>query len=388
MSALQNTQSQGPTTILQCKNVTKVYGKKVILDRANLSIQRKDIFGLIGSSGSGKTTLLEILIGSERPEEGDVLFQPVHLLESKKQHMFSVFRKRNEVKKSFGFAAQEPSFYPKLTVKENLFYFASLYGLPRGEANSNVTTLVELLDLSDSIDERAENLSGGMQKRLDIGCALIHDPSVLILDEPTSNLDPLLRKQMWDLIKKINKRGTTILLASHFLDEVEAVCNSIAILHNHKIIKTGSPESVKGLLSQTDVIYLETSPGDYDKIKAKLSEEKHIKINSIVVDGKKLVIHTPVAEKVLHDILHILEKTSETLIDVDVAKPGLSQIFEELERREKLGLEDDDLVKESDDLTAHIVDKSKSADSEKSSDEKSQVKSNSQLKDESQVSEK
>ena len=319
--------------VIKLNDVTKRFGKKTVLDRVNLEIRSGEIFGIIGLSGSGKTTLLNTMIGFLEPEGGDVLFKLEHLLEYQdgKASYRSVFRNESDVKKLFGFAAQTPSFYTKLTALENLDYFGNLYSLSKDIRKTNSDILLQLMGLHDAKDLPGGNLSGGMQKRLDIACALIHDPRVLILDEPTADLDPLLRKQMWRLIKQINEKGTSIVLSSHFLDELELLCDRVGILYGGKIIMAGTPEEVKNFYSKEEEIRLETSPGRYNKIIAALKKEtKQLAIKKMAIEDNKLLIYTQRAEKSLHQVLHILEDLEELLIDVVVEKPSLKEVLEKL----------------------------------------------------------
>jgi len=318
---------------LKLNNVTKQFGKKIVLNKVNLDIQTGEIFGIIGLSGSGKTTLLNTAIGFISPEGGDVLFKLEHLLEYKDDTISyrSVFQNSDDVKRTFGFAAQTPSFYSKLNCLENLEYFGSLYNMSRDVRKTNSEILLQLMGLYDSRYLAAGKLSGGMQKRLDIACALIHDPKVLILDEPTADLDPILRKQMWYLINQINEKGTTIVLSSHFLDELELLCDRVGILHVGKIIKSGTPDEIKNYYSKEEEIKLETSPGKYNKIINALKKDtKELVIKKMAIQDNKLIIYTQQAEKSLHQVLHLLENLDEILIDVVVEKPTLQEVLERL----------------------------------------------------------
>ena len=310
-------------TVISLKNLKKSYGKKDILKGINLDIEKGDLFGIIGMSGSGKTTLLNSIVGFTYPEEGDVLY---HIEKSKeKDKMVSVFRKPLHVRNIFGFATQEPSFYPKLTIEENLIHFGSLYGLKKKIINTNVDYLLKLTDLAASKKILAQNLSGGMQKRLGIACSLINNPQVLILDEPTADLDPILRADMWSLIKKINEQGTTIILASHFLTEMEGLCNKIGILHDGMMKDVGTPKQLQDKYSKNEEIHLEMFPANYDKIMKKIGKKA-----KIVKKDSKLIIYTPNAETTLHHLLHAVEGGKGKLVDVKLNRPTLSEIFESL----------------------------------------------------------
>jgi len=326
--------------LIQVKNLTVRFGKSLVLDNINVDINKGEIFGVVGLSGSGKTTLLNTLIGFLEPSSGEVLYKIEQKgKKGKKQEpeFRPVLKNLLKVRQVFGFAAQEPSYYPQLTVMENLQYFSSMYSLPKAVRNKNTETVLELVGLGYSKKLLADKLSGGMQKRLDIACSLVHNPEVLILDEPTADLDPILRGQMWELIKRINKKGTTIAIASHFLNDMETFCTRIGILHNHKIDRIGTPDHIKSLYTSDEEIHIETHPGDYVNIVSKLRRIKGLQIPRIVNKGHKLIIYTPHSMKVLHHLLHIVEKEKEHLIDVDVNKPTLKEVFESFVRESKNG---------------------------------------------------
>jgi len=228
------------TELIQLKEVTKKFGKNVILDSVNLSIPENKITGIIGASGEGKTTILKLLIGFYKPTSGEVLYLRKN-----------VFKAMRDIEKCFGFATEDGSFYNKLTVRENLFYFARLYGVKTAKIQDAVEDIINLVELPDAINTLAEDLSIGMKKRLDLACSLVHDPKILIMDEPTEDLDPLLRQQMIELIKKIKKQGTTIILTTHLLNEMDHICDKIAILFNKQIVEDGPPAKIKKKYGQT-----------------------------------------------------------------------------------------------------------------------------------------
>lgn len=319
----EKSEAQNPI-LFKITNLGKAFGDHVVLNNINLDIKQGEIFGVIGKSGSGKTTLLSILIGFIRPDIGDVKFREEHLIEYKGDEAFiSVIKKGSNIKKLCGFAAQIPSFYPELTVKENLEYFGSLHGLTKEALKINLTTLLKLMDLEEYKNLRAANLSGGMERRLDIACSLIHDPKILILDEPTADLDPLLRNQIWNLIKKVNKKGTTIIIASHHLEEIEVLCNRIGILHEGSVMSVGTMSEIKDKFSPNIEIQLHSFPGDYKEI----SNIKHQDIISSEITDTSLIIYTAKPEKVLYDLLDRMESLKEKLVDIRVKKPSLDEIF-------------------------------------------------------------
>ncbi len=306
---------------IESKGVTKRFGKNGVLSSLDLDIPEGEIFGILGINGSGKTTLLKILIGFQKPEKGSIYFRGQDIEKISKN-----------VRNLFGFSTQETCFYPKLSVYENLKYFADLYSLDKKTREKNIKDLLQLVRLADARDRLAENLSNGMKRRLEMACALIHNPQVLILDEPTEDLDVGLRKEICELIKKINKTGTTIILTSHLLGEIEPMCDSIAILHKGKIIQQGRVTDVISRYATSEEIHVTTKQQNYEEL-AQCLRRADLKIDKIEREKNKLIIHTPAGEYVLHYILHYLERTKEELIDIEVKKPSLSEIFEELTKK-------------------------------------------------------
>lgn len=309
-------------SIIRLQNVTKSFGKKRVLGGISLEIKKGELFAVIGMSGSGKTTLLNTLIGFIRPDTGDVLFNF-----DKKE--VSVFKKSVEFHQRAGFSSQVPSFYSKLTVFENLEYFGAMYNLPKQRAIATINSLLKLVELESSRDVLAGKLSGGMKKRLDIACALIHSPQILILDEPTADLDPILSEQTWQYIKRINSQGTTIILASHFLEDVERTCDRIGMLHNGQINQVGSPEQLREIYTRSKEIHLLTSPGKYGSI-IKGLDRKKLAIEKVFEQDKKLVVFTQKPEQTLYSILRLADKEKENLINVTLRKPTLEEIFQSI----------------------------------------------------------
>lgn len=308
---------------IQFENITKTFGKKVILDNLNLNISYKEIFGIIGKSGSGKTTLLSILIGFLKPDRGQVLFQSR-----------DIYRDLQSVQQQFGFAAQEGSFYLKLTVEENLSYFGRMYNVTPLVLKERIPELLRLVELEDAHDILGSKLSSGMQKRLDIACALINEPKVLLLDEPTEDLDPALRNEILDLLQKINReKDITIIITSHLLDEMEYLCNRVAILDKKKIIDVGDINELKNRYSKYSEVSLETEDRDYTHIIKKLKRRRDI--NKYSIRGNKIHIYTThKGEKALKTIIVLVRKSKMKLVSISMGKPSLEEIFEELTKKE------------------------------------------------------
>jgi ABC-2 type transport system ATP-binding protein len=303
---------------IEIKDITKKFGNHLVLDNVNLSVPQQKIYGIIGESGSGKTTLLKTIVGFWRSDKGKILFEGRDL---EKDTKF--------IRQIVGFATQDNCVYPKLTVKENLEYFGALSNVPTATLKNNIDKVLSFVELDSAKTELAENLSGGMQRRLDIACALIHNPRILILDEPTEDLDPILRRDILKLIKKINADSTTVIITSHLLDETEQLCDEIAILHQGRVLKHGTPEQLRTSFSKDEEILLRLQSKKYTAIVNKLKKHKK-KVNSLKVENGSLLIRTKNAEPILAEILRMVQRSKDKLIEVDVRKATLGEVFEDL----------------------------------------------------------
>jgi ABC-2 type transport system ATP-binding protein len=229
-------------TIIELKGVSKSFGKNRVLNSIDLEIPKGKITGIIGASGEGKSTILKMMVSFYKPSSGKVLYSGENVMSN-----------LQDIKKNFGLSIEEGSFYENLTVKENLIHFGKLYHVERKVLKRRVKGLAYFVGLENAFNVLAGNLSLGMKKRLDLACSLVHKPSVLILDEPTADLDPLLRKQFLHLIKKINSHGTTIVLTTQLMSEVEEICDKVAILCNEKIVEEGSLSKIKKKYNTNDM---------------------------------------------------------------------------------------------------------------------------------------
>ncbi len=309
--------------IVSLRHVTKIFGNHVVLEDINLDIYQGEIFGIIGVSGSGKTTLLNTIIGFYKPDEGEVLFRVKPIISNEEIEMRAVHKNQNLFKRMYGFAPQYHSFYDKLTVKENLEYFGTIYGLDKQVIEANIKSLLKFMNLEDFKDRISENLSGGMKRRLDIACSLIHEPEILLLDEPTADLDPILSNHILKLLKKINKKGTTIIMASHHLEEVEDICDRVAIIKDGKILAVGSPEEIKKKVVRGKEIIIETQRAKYSKLIQTFKKD----IIEYETEGPKIIIRTHKHSSLLKKVLSYLERKNEVVIDLEVREPTIKDVF-------------------------------------------------------------
>lgn len=304
--------------LIRISNISKKFGKNVVLKDCSFDIYSGEIFGLIGASGAGKTTLLRTLIGYYESDRGSILYKNKEITKNLQL-----------IRSIMGFSTQESCFYSDLSAEDNMRYFAKMHGVIGKAMKNKIDELLKLVDLEEHKKTMAMNLSGGMQRRLDLAISIIHDPEILILDEPTTGLDPLLRKSMWNIIKKINNLGVTIIMSSHLLDEMEDLCNNVAMIQDGQIIVKGSPDQLKQYYSRHQEVWIESFPGKYHRL---LSE---IKLKGIAAyyprsDGEKLIFYTPNIDTALRIIPLAANKTGEKIRELRIEKPNLSEVFEAL----------------------------------------------------------
>ncbi len=225
--------------MLKVINLKKKYKNFLALKGISFEVKAGEIFGILGPNGAGKSTLIKILTCFDKPTSGKVEINEIPL------------EKKDKLKRVIGWVPQEETFYSKLTVKENLEYFASLYSLPKKEFKESSEEILKLLQIEQKRNELASSLSGGMKRRLSIAIALIHNPKVVYLDEPTAGVDPVSRRALWEVIKKIKEKGITVLLCTHYLDEAEKLCDRIAILREGEIMIIDTPEKIKRKYGKT-----------------------------------------------------------------------------------------------------------------------------------------
>ena len=308
--------------LIQLKEVFKEFRKNQVLQDINLTIESGDIFGIIGQSGSGKTTLLNLIAGFAQPTEGEVVY--FSKIDHKPKSLYKHFHK---IKKHIGFMPQHSSFYPKLSVKENILHFGQLYGVNKKLLITNAKNLLEFTELYEHRNKLGEHLSGGMQKRLDMTCCLTHKPKVLLLDEPTADLDPVMQEDILQLVQEVNKQGITIVVASHHLESIEKICNKIAILNNGQLHSYGDVEEVrKPFLKDHVTINIKTGQ-DKERV---LWLAKRLPLKKIVDKNHQLILYPYDINTTLNALMQIIKEENLHLHDIDLRKPSLNEIFRKI----------------------------------------------------------
>ncbi|MBR2255207.1 MAG: ABC transporter ATP-binding protein [Candidatus Methanomethylophilaceae archaeon] len=219
--------------VIQAEGLVQVYDKKTVVDHVSLNVRRGEIFGFLGPNGAGKTTTIRMLTTIDRPKEGRVSING----SDTSQDILGARR-------SLGIIQQHNSLDKDLTVRQNIVHHGLMQNLSMDEIRRRMGALVETMELEEMLDREVDKLSGGWKRRVSIVCALIHEPAVLFMDEPTTGLDTQSRNLLWKTIRSINRKGTTIFLTTHYIFEAEALCDRVAIINKGKVIEEGAPKEL------------------------------------------------------------------------------------------------------------------------------------------------
>jgi len=232
---------------VETDELVKTFGAFVAVDRVSLQIGKGEIFGFLGPNGAGKSTTIRMLCGLLTPTSGRALVGNV-----------DVAQNPEEVRRNIGYMSQKFSLYDDLTVEQNIDFFAGMYGVARERRGERKKYVLGMAGLEERRGSMTRTLSGGWKQRLALGCAILHDPPILFLDEPTSGVDPIARSAFWDLIREMARTGHTIFVSTHYMDEAE-YCHRLALMYRGRVIALGAPSELRANLSSRTLIRLDTS---------------------------------------------------------------------------------------------------------------------------------
>ncbi|HRT37412.1 MAG TPA: ABC transporter ATP-binding protein [Caldisericia bacterium] len=300
--------------VVETKNLTKFYGKECAVDKINFSINKGEIFGLLGPNGAGKTTTVSMFSCLIKPTDGDAIICG-----------YSILSKSLDVKKRIGVVPQDIALYPTLTAKENLIFWGQMYGFYGKDLKNRVDKVLEIVSLKDRQNDLIKKYSGGMKRRINIAVGLLASPELLILDEPTVGVDPQSRINILETLKNLNSSGLTILYTSHYMEEVEFLCNTIAIMDLGKIIALGNLNELRILVGEKDKIIFSTINDIKEDIKIKISKIQEV--DKINIFEKSLEVLTLQGRKILPEVTKILWDEGIRVKSVEIKEPDLETLF-------------------------------------------------------------
>ncbi len=298
------------TAVLEVTDLTKRYGALVALDGVSLQVHEGEIFGLLGPNGAGKTTLLSIVSCLLRPTSGQVrlLGRPLG-------------PGARDLKRLIGIVPQELAIYGELTARENLRFFGTLYGLKHAELGRRVEEVLDAVGLLERADERAEQFSGGMKRRLNLGAALVHRPRLLFLDEPTTGVDPQSRNHIFEEVRCLNGDGMTIVYTSHYMEEVQALCARVGIIDRGRLVAC---DTLAELLRRLTGLVRFRVPQVNATLRNRLKQLAGVQMRE---NGRAIELESPDVKATLLRTVAILNELDVPLTSLETEEPNLERVF-------------------------------------------------------------
>lgn len=297
--------------ILEVRDLCKCYGNAVALDHVTFQVAEGEMFGLLGPNGAGKTTLLSILSCLLAPSSGDVWIQ------GQKASLADT-----SLRRLIGIVPQELALYGELSARENLVFFAQLYGLANERLDRRVREVLAAVALEDQADRRVDTFSGGMKRRLNLGAALLHEPRILLLDEPTAGVDPQSRNHIFEEIRRVNRAGVTVVYTSHYMEEVQALCRRVGIIDHGKLIACDDlTELLKKLHGFIRFRVPEAAPELFDRLR-QLPD-----IRLVDGNGEAIALECRDVKTTLPRLLVLLNELNLEILALEMEEPNLERVF-------------------------------------------------------------
>ncbi len=302
--------------IIETDRLTRTFKAATAVDGLTLSIAPGELFGLVGPDGAGKTTTLRLLAGLLDVSDGEATILD-----------FDLKSQAESIKPHVGYMAQQFSLYGELSVLENLYFFAELFDVSKQEQHERTERLLEFAGLTEFTDRWASKLSGGMQKKLALACTLIHQPEILLLDEPTTGVDPVSRREFWNILTELHVQGTTIIVSTPYMDEADR-CSRVGLMYAGKLVECDTPQNIRGKLEK-DVIQIQAE--DWQKTLETVASLEGVSEAQTYGEAVNLLVDN--GEKRLPQIEHVLKTSKIRYRSIRIAPPRMEEAFISLIRR-------------------------------------------------------
>ena len=301
----------GNGNAVEIHDLVKAFGSFVAVDHVSLTVKKGEIFGFLGPNGAGKSTTIRVLCGLLTPTSGSASVSG-----------FDVRTDPEQIRRNIGYMSQKFSLYDDLTVEQNIDFFTGMYGVPRERRQERKEYVLEMANLKERRDALTGTLSGGWKQRLALGCAILHDPPVLFLDEPTSGVDPIARGAFWNLIHDLAETGHTVFVSTHYMDEAE-YCHRLALMYRGKVIALGTPDELKRDLNGHKLLRLDTSA----VLETMQAIEKLPGVVESAVFGGGLHVVVEDTDAVIDRIRRHLEREKIEIRRMEPITPSLEDVF-------------------------------------------------------------
>jgi len=311
-SRVMTSQAGTPDPVIRVEGLRKLYGETRAVDGVSFEVRRGTIFGLLGPNGAGKTTTVEVLEGLREPDSGDVRVLGIDAL-----------RHADDLRARIGVSLQTAALYPKLTVTEVLTLFRGFY--PSGRTPDE---LIALMDLGEKRSTRTQDLSGGQRQRLSVALALVNDPELVFLDEPTTGMDPAARRALWDVVLGLKARGHTVLLTTHYLEEAEVLCDRVAIMDHGKILEEGTVDELVSRRFKERAVRFDAIDGLRDETLTSRPE-----VSSVKHEDGDVLVYTRDVSATIGAVLDAAESLGVEPTNLGVRRATLEDVFLDLTGR-------------------------------------------------------
>ncbi len=299
--------------MLKVENLYKNFGNIRAVDGISFEVERGEVFGLLGPNGAGKSTTISIISTLLPPTKGEILFEGE-----------SIFKNSKNLRQKLGIVPQDVALYPTLTGYENLRFWGNLYGLKGADLKKRINEVAEIIGLNGRLKDKVDKYSGGMKRRLNIGAALLHEPELLIMDEPTVGIDPQSRSHILDTVLKLNAQGMTIIYTTHYMEEAEELCSRICIMDEGKIIASGTKQELVELVKEKTQINIKLD-NISDNMLQVFKEIPGVFDAAIHEDTVSLFGEN--GDMLLADIVSKVSEKNFKIQSIDIQKPNLEAVF-------------------------------------------------------------
>ena len=306
--------------MIRVQDLVKSYGALRAVDGISFEVRKGELYGLLGPNGAGKTTTMSMLGGLLAPDEGRILYDGVDLA-----------AKPIEIKAQLGVVPQEPALYETLSARENLRFWGGLYGLSGASLERAVDRVLDLVGLADRAKEQVNSYSGGMKRRLNLALGLVHAPRVVLLDEPTVGIDPQARLNILEAVQQVARAGTTIVYTTHYLEEVEQICDRIAIMDHGRILAEGTLDELKRRVGGRDIVTVR-GPFETEDVRRRLESLSGVRITS--AEPGKLVVSVESSGRGSVELLERVLGGGAPVEGITIQPPSLNALFLNLTGRE------------------------------------------------------
>ena len=303
---------EGPL-LLKISHLKKSFKNIKAVDDISFSVEKGDIFGLLGPNGAGKSTTISMIATLISPDSGQVMYKEEDIAKNPKT-----------LQQNLGLVPQEIALYPNLSGLENLMFFGRAYGLGGAALKKRIAEVSEIIGITERLSDRVKKYSGGMKRRLNIGAALLHEPELVIMDEPTVGIDPQSRNHILDAVRALSKNGATVIYTSHYMEEVELLCSRLCIMDGGRIIASGTKNEILASLGTQSELELKLTKAD-DELVARIGSLDGIsKVNA---EENTISMIIADADKSTRDVLALVSKSQAAVVSLQTKNPSLETVF-------------------------------------------------------------